>query len=116
MHPGCPPWQQLAQASRPVPHGTPFLEAIARHHLGRARCARQIEVGHTAMTGHDVATIQQIVELELHIPGAHALVGHGIHCGVGWQGHGIAGIGEPGTDIVQPPAQTEAVAQCLGHP
>lgn len=60
--------------------------------------------------------VEQIVQLELHIPGAQAEVGHGIHRGAARQGDRVAGVGEPRSHIVQAAAQAKAVPQCLGHP
>ena len=66
------------------------------------------------MACHDIASIKQVVELELHIPGALAVVGHGIDRGVARQGDRVAGIGETGSDIVQTTAKAEAIAQSAG--
>lgn len=56
---------------------------------------------------HDIAVVEQIVQLELHIPGAQAEVGHGIHRGVARQGDRVAGVGEPRSHIVQAAAQAK---------
>lgn len=64
---------------------------------------------------HDIAVVEQIVQLELHIPGAQAEVGHGIHRGVARQGDRVAGVGEPRSHIVQAPPRPNR-APVPGHP
>ena len=50
--------------------GAWISKSAACHHLHRTRGSRQVQVRRTAMARHHIAVVEQIVQLELHMPGA----------------------------------------------